>query len=550
MDASSCSICGNAVASFDNYLRHLRQKHGDTGSSVATALIKEKKGALEFECPSCDYKGPSKSALSKHKARNHREPLAPLSSTNMDGGKKSWVVCPQCSITTYDLKSLISHAREKHGFHGEVMRKRFENEEDFMVDIFLNIQVWKEEQEKSSITSSCYSCRTNGDLKTKYHKRYRNKVLLQAVENKVTGIIDVEYCDKHIGHLVSAALLPLSNRDKKEICLLLKKPFSVPSVTRAIRMEHAVPSERLYWITATDVRNTLSSMGLEKGKYNDNDLESFATRFFKNDPEDGMRSFSPPTSPDGTGFCLIIITPLQESLLKKYGIAGISLDDTHNTCRYNLKLLTLMVVDNKGRDREAASDTSSRANDDNSVRDASLLSSSSDSDVNNNAMDPTTSHFQMFDYLSVYIGKLVIKGSSEAQLELEKVEREVKSVLGKLTYDKEMPASEIPLRRELDLDGRPPHSMKQIRKGGFRCQIDMMLKRTELRVGKKKHGISALIPKDIDGEELDLCAVCDKREPPEKLRRNDAPIDWVQCDSCLTWVHLECIRAKECVLWQ
>ncbi|KAK5966185.1 hypothetical protein GCK32_013978 [Trichostrongylus colubriformis] len=367
METLSCLLCGNAMTSFNNYLRHLRRNHGDCGSDVAVQLVKEKKekkergkeasGGLKFDCPLCDYKGPSKNAVLKHKARNHREPFALLSNSSIDVKTRCHcVVCPQCSTTTNDFKSLISHAREKHSFNGEI---------------------WKEEREMRTITSwSCYSCITNGDIRTKYYKCNRSRrkkgtdaskrrghsktdrfactSFLKTVENKASGTIDVEYCDVHIGHLVSAALLPLSDADKKEICSLLKKRFSVPSVTRAIRMEHTVPSERLYWITTTDVRNTLSSMGLERGKYSDNDLESIATRFFKNDPEDGLRSFSPPSSPDGTGFCLIVITPLQVSLLKKYGNIGISLDDTHNACRYNLKLLTLMVVDNIGRGLPAA----------------------------------------------------------------------------------------------------------------------------------------------------------------------------------------------------
>uniref|UniRef100_A0A7I4Y5B6 PHD domain-containing protein n=1 Tax=Haemonchus contortus TaxID=6289 RepID=A0A7I4Y5B6_HAECO len=88
-----------------------------------------------------------------------------------------------------------------------------------------------------------------------------------------------------------------------------------------------------------------------------------------------------------------------------------------------------------------------------------------------------------------------------------------------------------------------------MRKRGFRCQLEMMLKRTELRLGRKKHGIPPLIAEDIEGDdELDLCAVCDRREPPGDLTDTEnATIDWVQCDECHSWAHLNCIRARECV---
>nr|CDJ90076.1 unnamed protein product [Haemonchus contortus] len=46
---------------------------------------------------------------------------------------------------------------------------------------------------------------------------------------------------------------------------------------------------------------------------------------------------------------------------------------------------------------------------------------------------------RMFDYLSAYIGKLAIKGNTEVQSELEQVERGIKAVTDKLTFDEELP---------------------------------------------------------------------------------------------------------------
>ncbi|KAK6036872.1 hypothetical protein COOONC_25623 [Cooperia oncophora] len=85
--------------------------------------------------------------------------------------------------------------------------------------------------------------------------------------------------------------------------------------------------------------------------------------------------------------------------------------------------------------------------------------------------------------------------------------------------------------------------MQPVRKQGKR-----VFQRTELRIQKKKHSIPPLIAEDIeDDDELDLCAVCDKREPPVKSADTlEAPIDWLQCDNCLTWVHLQCISTRDC----
>ncbi|KAK6017545.1 hypothetical protein OSTOST_16930, partial [Ostertagia ostertagi] len=207
--------------------------------------------------------------------------------------------------------------------------------------------------------------------------------------------------------------------------------------------------------------------------------------------------------------------------------------------------------------------SSCRTDEEHYIEDASALDKSDDSDLNNNRLEPDTNEVntnkencmniririeRMFDYLSAYVGKLTIRGSSEAEVELAQVERGMQLVIEKLNYDQGLRNDPLPLRRDLAVEGRPPSSVKQMRRGGFRCQIEMMLKRTELRVDKKKCGIPPLIAEDIEGDdEQDLCSVCDRREPPDSSDAPDAPIDWVQCDECQTWAHLECIQSRECV---
>lgn len=45
----------------------------------------------------------------------------------------------------------------------------------------------------------------------------------------------------------------------------------------------------------------------------------------------------------------VVITPTMVEWLKKYSSKGVSLDDTFHTTRYNMKLATLMVTDERDR---------------------------------------------------------------------------------------------------------------------------------------------------------------------------------------------------------
>ncbi|KAK6042156.1 hypothetical protein COOONC_20339 [Cooperia oncophora] len=58
-----------------------------------------------------------------------------------------------------------------------------------------------------------------------------------------------------------------------------------------------------------------------------------------------------------------------------------------------------------------------------------------------------------------------------------------------------IPMFDMPVR------GSSPASVKQMRKGGSRCQVESMLKRNELRAGKEKHGVPPIISKHIEGDD-------------------------------------------------
>ncbi|XGW32101.1 hypothetical protein V3C99_010352 [Haemonchus contortus] len=76
-------------------------------------------------------------------------------------------------------------------------------------------------------------------------------------------------------------------------------------------------------------------------------MASLKARKDEGNPDDGIRLLELPEEPTGRGFRMIIITPQQVQWLKDFSRRGISIDDTHNATRYDLKLATVMVMNER-----------------------------------------------------------------------------------------------------------------------------------------------------------------------------------------------------------
>lgn len=151
--------------------------------------------------------------------------------------------------------------------------------------------------------------------------------------------MSVEYCSTHVGHKASVALNPLSSSVRQHIAGFLRQRFLIPSIVRAIRNGFLDPCG--IW----NVRNVMVQPALEPGKLHENDLESVRMRIVEKNKDDGIRLFIELKDETGAGFLLVIVTPIQEEYLRRYGNRGVSCDDTHNSTRYNMKLMTMTVVD-------------------------------------------------------------------------------------------------------------------------------------------------------------------------------------------------------------
>ncbi|VDP50713.1 unnamed protein product [Heligmosomoides polygyrus] len=84
------------------------------------------------------------------------------------------------------------------------------------------------------------------------------------------------------------------------------------------------------------------------GWRHEDDVTSTQMRYDEKNPDDGIRIFEPPDQ-NGRGFLMVITTPFMLGWLRQFSSKGVTLDDTFHTTRYNVRLATLMVPDDKDR---------------------------------------------------------------------------------------------------------------------------------------------------------------------------------------------------------
>lgn len=98
-----------------------------------------------------------------------------------------------------------------------------------------------------------------------------------------------------------------------------------------------------------DLLNIVVRCNMRPGWRDNDDVVSVRLRYEENNPDDGIKVFELPQDTSGKGFVIVIVTPIMLEWIKKYSSKGITLDDTFHTTRYNLRLATLMVVDERDR---------------------------------------------------------------------------------------------------------------------------------------------------------------------------------------------------------
>ncbi|KAK5966562.1 MULE domain-containing protein [Trichostrongylus colubriformis] len=151
----------------------------------------------------------------------------------------------------------------------------------------------------------------------------------------------------HVGHELDPALLRFSGSQRLHLKSLLEE-HSMDYIIGRLRKDDPTRSSKLSFVVQ-DLHNIVTRYNMAPGWRHNDDLTSIQIRFEENNLDDGIRCLQLPEDPSGKGLLLVIITPLMLEWLKKYSTKSVSLDDTFHTTRYNLRLATLMVSDNRDR---------------------------------------------------------------------------------------------------------------------------------------------------------------------------------------------------------
>ncbi|KAK6039529.1 hypothetical protein COOONC_22965 [Cooperia oncophora] len=139
---------------------------------------------------------------------------------------------------------------------------------------------------------------------------------------------------------------------------LYKKSFaricckrSLDYVIRRCLKAFSTKDSRLHFITKNELLNTIAEHGLRPGFRDENDLNSLQLRAAEQNLDDGTRLLQTPADRSGKGFIV-------GGIMLAYSTRGISVDDTHGATRYNLKLATIVIADERDRGLPAATMTS------------------------------------------------------------------------------------------------------------------------------------------------------------------------------------------------
>ncbi|CAO4379456.1 unnamed protein product [Caenorhabditis nigoni] len=163
------------------------------------------------------------------------------------------------------------------------------------------------------------------------------------------GSIHTHFSFEH-SHDVEVYNLKFSQKDLTYLINEIKLKKTDTEIIRHLRTTKTV-SDRLFFTDKNDIRNLRERYGLYEGRRHEKDLRSVELLAEENI---GIRMFTMPHDPTGDGLAIAFITDEQVDWLKKYSKRGVVIDDTFNITQYNVRLITLLVIDDRDCFRPAA----------------------------------------------------------------------------------------------------------------------------------------------------------------------------------------------------
>ncbi|KAF1754510.1 hypothetical protein GCK72_021073 [Caenorhabditis remanei] len=291
--------------------------------------------------------------------------------------------CPVagCLVTVGTRLSLVEHMAANHDSRFNLENDEFYDEKALTVsrkqkDNIKNMKLIKEwmdmRQTESTTTfikkktvqsesgsTTYYHCQHEGKYDSKGTLRFGHvtkketgtsscPAFLKVFSNAEKQVFKVVGCFQHHGHKQEVVNQKLNEEDFEVLKKMMLDGFTNKQILHKLVKTYN-ENHRLFFSTPDDLSNLRKRELLFPGRRHDNDLESILLRVNESNDSDGIRLYNPPENASGEGFRLVIITPQQIDLIKKYSHRGITMDDTHHCTTYRLKLSTMLVCD--GYDR-------------------------------------------------------------------------------------------------------------------------------------------------------------------------------------------------------
>lgn len=374
-----CSLCGTQYKSVVNLRRHARQKHPDEVQIIAPMYLKNKNN-FAFSCGICGRNFNNKKHMRYHLKKSHEiTQKNPVKKTHQSSTK-----CPLCLFHGSNKPEVLKHFELNHEILLTTKKLEFSSLENF--------QQWlksEEKRTKSKYTkkdtkkyavhnATIYECHRSGiyvpegkglrKLKSKGSVKINGYCpsKIQLTENK-NGTCEINYTETHVGHSADLGHLYLTKEEKSQIASQIERKIPFDEILDNIR--ETVPSldpQRIHLLNRKDLFNIEKSFklnGVKNANNNKNDhikIENWIDEMRRE--SDCVLFYKPREAAVNKGFILIIMTPAQSELLKKYGGDCVYIDTARGVNNYDFKLHTLLVLDNLRECLPCAFCISSRSN--------------------------------------------------------------------------------------------------------------------------------------------------------------------------------------------
>lgn len=171
------------------------------------------------------------------------------------------------------------------------------------------------------------------------------------------GRVNVQACHTHHGHAIELQHIWLSKHGRQQIASKIQQGVPADKILDDIRQSMPESLHRHHILEKKDIHNIQQAYGLKNVQRHANDQQSVLAWIeeWRSNPEtnpvlfhkmQGEQIDDYPLQEED--FMIVVQSPIQKTMLQKFGSKGVCIDSTHGTTGYDFYLTTLMVVDEFG----------------------------------------------------------------------------------------------------------------------------------------------------------------------------------------------------------